>query len=351
MIISHVTYGFGMGGIETMLANIAHYQAEAGHDVHIVILNDIVEQSLVDSLDPRVTLHLLSRPAGSRNPMHILRLNKTLRRIHPEVVHLHIPSLSRYILLPSLRRRFCVTQHAMCSADNTVGIRRAGKVFAISDMVRRDLHKKLSIEATTIPNGIEMSGISFKPAMPPRPGETFRILQLGRLDHKLKGQDILIRAAAQLIGGGGDISLTFIGDGPSRHYLEALAGELGISNRVEFLGNRPQSYVFSHLADYHLLAQPSRFEGFGLTVVEAMAAGLPVLVADADGPMEVIDGGRFGYHFRTGDIDDCARMISGITTGYPATRALAEARHHVEENYSVRATADRYLEAYPVVKR
>ena len=343
MIISHVTFGFGMGGIETMLANIARYQAQDGHEVHIVVVNDIVENSLVRNLDSRIKIHLLGRPPGSRNPIHILRLNNCLRKLHPDVVHLHIPSLSRYILLPSLHRRFCVTQHAMCNDINIKGIRNAGQVFAISEMVRRDLAQKAFVDAITVYNGIDLSRTKFNPHSPSRP---FRILQVGRLDHKNKGQDILIRAVAILTGEGRTVTLSLIGDGESRKYLEQLSAELGISDRVEFLGNKPQEYIFSHLSDYDLLVQPSRYEGFGLTVIEGMASGVPVLVSDNDGPMEIIDAGRYGYHFRTGDPADCAYQIATVIDNYPSHDFLHQARMRVENTFSVDITARRYLELY-----
>lgn len=329
-----------------MLSNIARYQALAGHEVHIVILNDIVDQSLVDSLDSGVHLHLLGRPPGSRNPIHILRLNTCLRKLHPDVVHLHIPSLSRYILLPSLRRRFCVTQHDMCTPANTIGIRKAGQIYAISDIVRRDLKNKMSLKATTVHNGIEISNVRLRVAIPSAPRCPFRILQLGRLEHEKKGQDILLHAVSALTAEGRNVYVTFIGDGESRSYLDGLAHELGIADRVEFTGNRPQQYVFDHLADYDLLVQPSRYEGFGLTVIEAMAAGIPVLVADADGPMEIIDGGRFGYHFRSGDAADCADRIASVIDSYPSVEFLQNARKRVEDTFSVDITARRYLSLY-----
>lgn len=351
MIISHVTYGFGMGGIETMLVNIANYQSLEGNEVHIVVLNDIVEPTLVSSLEPSVRIHLLGRPQGSHNPLYVVRLNKCLLRIHPDVVHLHIPSLSRYILLPSLRQRFCVTQHAMCDSNNTSGIKHAGAVFAISDVVRLDLKEKFGISSTTVYNGIEPKKIPFKiHTFIIGENRPFKILQLGRFDVATKGQDILMNAVAALRGAGRDVDVTFIGSGESLGELQTLSKELGISDNTEFLGNRPQNYVFAHLADYDLLVQPSRCEGFGLTVVEAMAAGIPVLVSDNDGPMEVIAGGRYGYHFKSGSSRDCADKISAIIDNYPDKEFIAAARRHVCQNFDVAKTARHYIEKYPSFK-
>ena len=65
----------------------------------------------------------------------------------------------------------------------------------------------------------------------------------------------------------------------------------------------------AHLTDYDLFVQPSRWEGFGLTVAEAMAAGVPVLVSEGQGPAEVTQGSRYGWLFANGDADDLQRQI------------------------------------------
>ena len=68
---------------------------------------------------------------------------------------------------------------------------------------------------------------------------------------------------------------------------DRLTAELHAETYVRFLGKQTQDYVAAHLTDYDLFVQPSRWEGFGLTVAEAMAAGVPVLVSEGQGPAEV----------------------------------------------------------------
>ena len=335
-----------MGGIETMLVNITRCQAAEGHEVHLIVLNDIVDPSLLASLSPAVNLRLIGRPRGSRNPLHLLKLNDALRRINPDVVHLHYSSLSRYIVLPSMKKRMCVTLHSMCTPGNSVRLDKSGPVFAISDMVRHDIALKTGLEAVTVHNGIDLAGIRRRGSQGAPQRGPFRIVQVGRLLHDIKGQDILLRAVAQLTAQGRNVSLTLIGDGESRPYLEDIVRELKIKDRVDFAGTRPQSYVLSHIADFDLFVQPSRLEGFGLTVAEAMAAGVPVLVADNDGPLEIIDGGRFGFSFRRDDVADCARMIASIMDNYPSQEFLDAAARRVETDFNVSTTARRYLDLY-----
>ncbi len=337
-----------MGGIETMLVNIANEQAAAGADVSVIVINDLVDPTLESALSAKVALYKLRRKVGSKNPLPVLRLNALLARLRPDVVHIHHMNVNRFVYLPSARRRMMCTVHAMC---NTYGPESpsAGGHFpfiAISDAVRDDLKDKYGIDAVTVHNGIDVSHMRRRvPAAAPK--AEFRIVQIGRLIHEVKGQDILIEALAILVGRGvRNVSVDFIGEGPSGQYLKDMAERLGVSDRISFLGNRPQSYVFGHLCDYDLLVQPSRKEGFGLTVAEAMVACVPVLVSDSQGPAEVVGFGSRGDMFETGNAAACADAIGRIMRDGPDAGRVEQAREYIVGNYSVSRTARRYLELY-----
>lgn len=333
-----------MGGIETMLVNIANEQAAAGADVSVIVINDLVDPTLESALSAKVALYKLKRKVGSKNPLPVLRLNALLARLRPDVVHMHSASLYRYVLLPSARRRLCCTLHFMTNPDTP--IRSDYRVFAISDAVRDDLKEKYGISSTTVHNGINVRNIRRR-ELSAAPKTKFRMVQIGRLEHDFKGQDILIEALAILVGRGvRNVSVDFIGEGPSGQYLKDMAERLGVSDRISFLGNRPQSYVFGHLCDYDLLVQPSRKEGFGLTVAEAMVACVPVLVSDSQGPAEVVGFGSRGDMFETGNAAACADAIARIMRDGPDAGRVEQARKYIVDNYSVSRTARRYLELY-----
>lgn len=116
---------------------------------------------------------------------------------------------------------------------------------------------------------------------------------------------------------------------------------------MHFLGKQTQEYIARHLCEYDLFVQPSRYEGFGLTVAEAMAAQVPVLVSAGQGPAEVICGNKYGWVFENGNIDDLACMIGHIQRHYAdAFDKAQKARQYVMETYDVAVTAKKYLAAY-----
>lgn len=346
MKIVHVAYGFGIGGIETMLTNIVNEQIKYEHEIHIIVINKIVNHELKDRLDPRITFHSLNRTLGSKNPLPFLLLNLLLFNINPDIIHLHFASISRFILFPSLRKCLCCTQHDTYPAkDKEIKcLYKAGVLFAISNTVQKDIKQKTGLDSIVVSNGVKVNLIS---SSRHKKRDTFRIVQISRLMHLKKGQHILIQAIKILVDKGiKNISLDFIGDGESINYLETLTNQLKIQAFIHFRGYKDQSYIFSHLCNYDLYVQPSIWEGFGLTVAEAMAAKVPVLVSKNEGPLEIIDYGKYGYYFRNGDASDCAKKIMIFLRGENDKSMIESAYQRVTECYNVNVTAHHYLEEY-----
>ena len=174
-----------------------------------------------------------------------------------------------------------------------------------------------------------------------------KIVQVGRLEYKNKGQDLLLYACSNLIKKGIKLHVDFIGNGTSANFLKQLSNELGISHFVSFLGFQTQEYLCHHLCDYDLFVQPSRYEGFGLTVAEAMSAKAPVIVSSGQGPAEVTENERFGWVFDNGEIQSLSSTILDVIMNYDYAHDKAEkAYQHVLRNYDVSVTALSYLNMY-----
>lgn len=347
MKIAHILYSFGLGGIETFLTNIANEQIRLGHEVHIYVINDIIAPSLVGRLDTAVKFHPLKRRPKSRNPWPLIRLNAMLIGLNPDVIHLHYASISNYLLRPLFRKRLCVTLHAMCSKANSTDLHKCGPIYAISGMVKDDIMKRYGLASTVVYNAVKFDDIAIRRADEP-PHRPLRIVQVSRLMIETKGQDILIEAAAALLKEGiDDFRVTFIGDGDDRAMLENMTRELGLQNHIEFLGSRSQAYIFEHLKDYDLFVQPSRLDGFAITVAEAMAAQVPVLVCDNMAPIEVIDYGKYGRSFRGGDPLSLADGIKATLADYPSAENIRSAREYALKNFSIEHTVQKYIDNYP----
>lgn len=346
MKIAHVVYDLDLGGIQTMLINIVNEQAESGNDIMLIVINNLMAESLRKVIDEKVQVICLGREVSSKNPVAFVKMNLLLYKKNVDVVHVHYANLWRFFIIPALKEKLCVTQHDICSDTDVKYLRHYNKVFAISETVGADIYKKTRISPKVVMNGIRTELINHTRNIQ---HEDFRIVQVSRLFHQKKGQHILLAAIKKLKEEGVlNIHVDFIGEGESLDYLEGLVKDFGLSDNVHFLGSRPQSYIFENLSYYDLFVQPSLYEGFGLTVAEAMAAKVPVLVSANQGPLEIIDNGRCGYFFKNGDAADCADKIKLFVLGKNDKSKIDKAYQRVLECYNVSVTARTYIEEYGV---
>ncbi len=345
MTIVHITWSFSFGGIETMLVNIANEQIFAGHDIHIVIIDsDKVDHSLIQSFNTNVIKHYINRKFGALDVFAYLRLNKVLLSIKPNTIHLHSATVYKY-LLPRFKRICNNTLHALCNPSNTNCIKYIPRVFSISEAVANDLLRKEGVISIVNPNGIRPELIKSKLVY--NTPDFYKIVQVGRLDHKNKGQDILIYAGQKLIERGyKNFKIDLVGEGASYEFLKSLVQKLGMDRYVNFVGAKGQKYIFEHLCDYDLLIQPSRLDGFGNTVAEAMAAKLPVVVSSGQGPEEIVGHGEYGYVFQNGDCSDLADKIELFIKGGRDQLMIEKAYKKVWELYNIKVTVKTYIDNY-----
>src|SRR5690606_31369506 len=141
----------------------------------------------------------------------------------------------------------------------------------------------------------------------------FRIIQVSRLDAEKKGQHIAIEALKLLMERNtSNIVLDFIGAGTSYDALKKQVKDNNLESYAHFLGLRDRDYIYKQLKNYDLLIQPSFYEGFGLTIVEAMAAKIPVLVSNIDGPIEIVQNGKYGFFFECGNALELSSKIEEV---------------------------------------
>ncbi len=346
MKILHIGYLFMVGGAETMLVDIINRQV-ASAEVALCIINDRLNYDLLEKLDSRVKKILIKRKEGSKNPFKFLQLNLEIARFHPDIIHSHQDIITQ-VLSPFFRKKI-LTVH-----DVDVQLKyldRYQVICSISRSVQQDIESRYNVRSELVYNGIDLSQIRQSVSVSRKQGP-FRILQVSRLVHEKKGQDILIRALSRLKEDLPEHSflLDFIGCGPSEEYLKQLSLEYKMGDTVRFLGERDRSYIYESIADYHLLVQPSRYEGFGLTVLEGLAAKVPVLSSDNDGPEEILQSGKYGFLFQNGSVEDCVRKLKEIFMNYQALDPmLDEAFHYVSDCFDISCTAQSYLDVYKKV--
>lgn len=346
MKIVHLIFSFMTGGAEAMLIDIMNDQVCLGHDVSLVVINDCYDDKNLSMLNSQIHRVMLMRNPSSHNIWPAVRLNLLLWKMHPDAIHLHHNSISKMLLCP---RPGYLTVHDLDISLSTA-CSKLKELFAISEAVRKDVQKRYpgKFLVKTIPNGIRIDDILRKSTYQLREGR-MRVVQVARLDYEKKGQDLIIGALSLLRERNlKSIEVDFIGAGELQHDLEKISKDKGVEDVVHFLGLHDRNEIYEELKNYDLMCHPSRYEGFGLTVAEGIAAGLPVLVPDSDGPFEIIQYGRFGYSFKKDDVLSLANALQDIYEHYEerAQCVVKAAYDHVKDNYNLRLMVEHYIEEY-----
>lgn len=234
-----------------------------------------------------------------------------------------------------LTERFC---NAVTYVSNTVA-----ESFGRSAEVSRDSQTRSNVRHVVIANGVNVSRIQdvVKDVNYRVPG---RIVCAGRMV-PVKGHEVLIRAFAEARKQHSHLHLHLIGTGPLEDEFRELVDQLGLTERVHFLGWRSHDEVLREMAVAELVISASHQEGFGLVVAEALACKAPILLSDIPVFREVMRGyEQFGRFFRAGDVDSLtSELVSFFSTEIVPFETASKQELHTLSSV---AMADQYLALY-----
>ncbi len=297
-----------------------------------------------------------------------LRLAGLLRRDAPDILHTHLAAAG--VIGRALARRggaraprLVATLHNASDFEQRRGswLRRldrasldaCARIVCVSAAVRAaftGLRPDLAERAVVVCNGVDVAAFRPDPALRAAsrarlgfaPG-TIVLGAVARFEPR-KGLDFLLEASAPACARVPGLRLLLVGDGPQRGALEALAAAPGLAGRVTFVGARED--VRPDLAAMDLFAAPSRSEGLGVALIEALAAGCPVLGANVGGIPEIVVDGDSGRLLPGGDRAAWAEAIVALATDEPARRRLAAAAPGRAAAFSLAGSARQLAEVY-----
>lgn len=275
---------------------------------------------------------------------------------HPDLLHAHLyyTGLVTAMLKARYRLPSIVSEHSsnfLVGALGRADLLRARTAFRLADVacpvsarLRRAM-SDLGIRArfAVMPNTFEAGAFH---ASPFAPGQPTRILAIGGLA-PVKDVPNLISAAGILKSTRSDFRIDVVGDGDDRGRCEALARSLKLGDTVSFHGYLPRADVAGLLSRCHFLALPSREETFGVVVLEALAAGRPVVATDVGIAREVL-GDRSGIVVAPGDPVALAAALDQMVQRY-ASYAPAELASDVVARYGSAAIGQRWDALYRAV--
>lgn len=231
--------------------------------------------------------------------------------------------------------------------------RRLTRIIAVSEAVKSfyvTTQKLAADRIEVIHNGIDLA--AFQQAVPvstevlgAKPSEKI-VCCVGSLKEK-KGHAVLLRAWPDVISRRSDARLVLVGDGPLRDELHEAANHSGVRETIRFLGNRADVPAILRASNVFVL--PSLWEGFGIAVVEAMAAGVPVVASRVDGVCEIIRDGQDGVLVTPYDSEKLAQaIVELLNDGERAKNLVASAGKRAEE-FSINTTVQRLQALYESV--
>lgn len=192
-----------------------------------------------------------------------------------------------------------------------------------------------------IPLGVDTTEFPYS-----NPTELFRIVSFGPLQRR-RGLDNLISAVSIVSKQYPQVELCITGDGPHRTPLQVLVRKLGLSEKVRFLGYIPRDDLIRALAESRLYCHPSLHETFGISLLEAMSTGRPVVAADAIGPREIVVDKYNGFLVPMGDPEAIAAAIIRIFQDPSLSIKMGtNSRKLCEKIYDWKIISKRYAEVY-----
>lgn len=302
MKILHIIPDLQIAGAQSLVVNILKYIDRKLFDICLCVLYPSYNTKLdLELLKEKIPVYYLGKHRGIDIRM-ISRLNRILNNFKPDIIHTHM-YITRYPLIPTLVNRIPIRVHTLHTlAQQEVDF--AGQIIqwlafnffniipiSVSDNVAASVRKVYGVSSVTIYNGVPVERfIPIKTSTGDKKEETVFINISGFRPEK--NHRLLINAFTRVSKIKKGIKLFLVGDGPLRSDIEKLVKEKKLQNKITFFGVR--SDILKLLEKSDVLVLSSKREGFGLTIVEAMAAGKAVIATAVDGVPELIETGITG---------------------------------------------------------
>jgi glycosyltransferase involved in cell wall biosynthesis len=364
MRILHLTSHLNAGGVSSHILSLSHALTRRGHRVAIASGGGSLEpQAAADGI---VHWEAPLHTSAEFSPQVFRAGRQVLARLRAEPVDvMHAHTRVGQVVAARLSRRtgipYVATWHGFfrpnlgrrlwpCTGDRTI---------AISEPVRRHLFEDFRVPAERVRliwNGVDVDHFAQRPAAEslarfraqhglPERGPV--VGGIGRLaSGRIKGFDLLLEAGSLLAQRRSDLTVLIAGDGPRRLFLEEKARRFGMEQRVRFAGTVSDVRVPLGVLDVFMFS--SRWpEGFGLSLVEAMAAGRPVVATRVGVVPEIIEDGRDGLLVEPEDARALAAAVARLLDDPAAAARLGQAaQRRARERFSLERMASEVEAVY-----
>jgi len=350
------------GGVQAHVRDLAEALIGLGHQVSVLAPGD--EDAPVPPYVVAAGRAVPVRYNGSVarlqfGPVSAARVRRWLREGRFDVLHVHEPAAPSLSLLAVMLARGPIVATFHTATDRSRFLEAAAGLLqpflekirgriAVSAAARKVQVEHLGGDAVEIPNGVSVAQYAHAEPLPgyPRTGGTVGFV--GRYDEPRKGMPVLLDALARLAPSRPDLRLLVAGRGDAAELRAGLPRRL--VGRVEVLGQVSEHDKARMLRSVDVYCAPNTGgESFGIILLEAMAAGAPIVASDLEAFRRVLDDGRAGVLFGTGDGADLARALAAVLDDPGRRAALARAGSELVRRYDWPVVARQVVQVYETV--
>lgn len=377
VLVAADTYPPDVNGAAQFGYRLAKGLTARGHEMHILAARN-EEGNSFTQLRPEAQVHRLRSHSIFTHPYYRLcypweikkHISMLFDRIQPDVVHIQCHYMIGKATIEEAQRRgirVIATNHFMPENLNPFlpfpewflkivarnSWRDMGKIMGKAavvttptELAAKAMRERAGLkEVLPVSNGIDFAAYELKPGEQIARLDYPTVVFTGRLAEE-KHVDVLIRAIAK-IPSELNAHLELIGDGEIRPELEALVKRLGLEDKVRFLGYASDEELREALIRASVFAMPSTAELQSIASLEAASAYTPLVLADSMALPHLIDGGKNGFLFEPGNVDDLAEKITRVLTLDQADReAMGKASRALAERHSLTNTLDIFEDLY-----
>lgn len=347
MKLLYLTNGIcGSGGLERVLSVKASALAEDyDYEVHILVLNESVEQKPFFEFSEKIIRHSIN---VSGNPVQYWKSYKNgikskVAEINPDVISVCDDGLKGFFIPKILGRKIPLVYERHVSKQIELnsemsGLQRAAvrQKFRMMDFLATDFDKFVVLtpgnksEWPLLNLDVIPNPLSFLPDKVSTL-QNRKVIAVGKQSYQ-KGYDLLLQSWALLHDKKSGWELHIYGKQEPNLKLENLAEKLGISNSVFF--HSPEKNIVEKYQDSSVFVLSSRFEGFGMVLIEAMSCGVPCISFDCPhGPGDIINDGKDGFLVENGNIEKFAEKLSLLINDEQLRKEMGNNARQTSENY------------------
>ncbi len=354
-----------IGGVEIASLNLARELAKRGHEVHVITTGDKERRG---QQEEDFHIHCIQHaivptasPLGAIS--YSIKALIKMKGINPDIVHaqrFYREGLSAFLAKKFLKKPYCIwcrgadiyLPWTLKNVASRLFLKRANAVIALTQDMKKRIKEICDIDASVIPNGIDLEkfkGLPHRNTSKLATNGQKTILFVGRL-HPIKGVAYLIEAMKTIVNKNPKARLLLVGDGGERQNLQNLVKKLDLTKYVDFIGKVGNEKVLEYMATSDVLVLPSLSEGFPVTMLEAMACGLPIVATKIGGIPEIVKNGENGFLVEPQNTREISEKILAFLENDELRGRISQNNVRDVKKYSWKAVVEElekvYLEAF-----